>query len=602
MTRKLKAFEQVGANVRRTTLVALGLALAIVFFAGRVAAQGAGRVYRDPKGRFAVRVPAAWNAAPMDRSGEAGVRLTRGSATVIIGPFGGVRTGREAVASIINQFGQQYSDFKELNHGDFELQGAPAAYATFSGTNSKGVAMVLRVTGVGATPQVIALIETVQQAEVPTLQSGLQQIEMSFSLGSEPGPLPGGGGAGAGGGAGGQPNPRAGSKGAERLPEGHAPEGFVVVRDPQGTGRILAGTFQGNARSAAKALCAALGLVRGYFDGGMRVTAAVGARDDRQAMAFFEARLGRSPVRGLGILGLNPAGGGGVAILFDQANQFAASFRRLTAMLRGVQVPGGQSEVRLQSVRFPDGTGSIGVAPGWQMRNAANGAVDLAGPGGAAMGLGGLFPVGTYPMAGSDIPIAPYSGPRDALVRLTPWFSQMGQRQGLPPMRLVKIHDMAPSPPLTAGGQTAFIFAEFELGGRSYLNLALINTTPVDPGNWVYYSSSLSAPREVFAQQLPVMIEMWSSWRISQATLIHRIREAAKTMQETAKILREAAQGASEAFDRANKGWDYYIRGIERMRQDPSGVQFNTDRETAEKWAKGDPQHLVILDPSQYDN
>ena len=52
-------------------------------------------------------------------------------------------------------------------------------------------------------------------------------------------------------------------------------------------------------------------------------------------------------------------------------------------------------------------------------------------------------------------------------------------------------------------------------------------------------------------------------------------------MQETAQILREAAQGTSEAFDRANRGWDYYIRDIERVRHEPSGAQFNTDRRRA---------------------
>ncbi len=63
-------------------------------------------------------------------------------------------------------------------------------------------------------------------------------------------------------------------------------------------------------------------------------------------------------------------------------------------------------------------------------------------------------------------------------------------------------------------------------------------------------------------------------------------------MQGTAQILREAAQGASEAFDRANKGWGYYIRGIERVRHDPSGAQFNRDRDIADKLVKSDPTHL----------
>lgn len=53
---------------------------------------------------------------------------------------------------------------------------------------------------------------------------------------------------------------------AAPLPEWPPPPGFASVNGPNG-GRTLAGTFSGNARSAAAVLGGMLGALRGYFDG-----------------------------------------------------------------------------------------------------------------------------------------------------------------------------------------------------------------------------------------------------------------------------------------------------------------------------------------------
>ena len=77
---------------------------------------------------------------------------------------------------------------------------------------------------------------------------------------------------------------------AAPLPERTPPSGFASVNGPTG-GRTLAGTFSGNARSAAAVLGGMLGALRGYFDGAPAVSSAVGDPGDRGIMAFFDARL-----------------------------------------------------------------------------------------------------------------------------------------------------------------------------------------------------------------------------------------------------------------------------------------------------------------------
>ena len=61
---------------------------------------------------------------------------------------------------------------------------------------------------------------------------------------------------------------------AAPLPERSPPAGFTAVEGAAG-GRTLAGTFTGNARSAAAVLGGVLGTLGGYFDGAPAVSGAV---------------------------------------------------------------------------------------------------------------------------------------------------------------------------------------------------------------------------------------------------------------------------------------------------------------------------------------
>jgi hypothetical protein len=152
---------------------------------------------------------------------------------------------------------------------------------------------------------------------------------------------------------------------AAPLPERPPPSGFAAVNGPTG-GRTLAGTFSGNARSAAAVLGGMLGALRGYFDGAPAVSSAVGDPADRGLMAFFDARLQGTPVRGAVIVQLNDGGGGGVAVLFDRPADIARSFPAMARQLGGIQVPGGRPAhrpVALQQQTTPDGKAAIGVPP-----------------------------------------------------------------------------------------------------------------------------------------------------------------------------------------------------------------------------------------------
>jgi hypothetical protein len=393
---------------------------------------------------------------------------------------------------------------------------------------------------------------------------------------------------------------------AAPLPARTPPSGFSSM-DAAGGGRILAGTFTGNARSAAAVLGGMLGALRGYFDGAPAVSGAVGDHADRGVMAFFDARLAGTPVRGAALVQLNDGGGGGVAILFDRPEDIARSYPLLARQLAEVRVPGGGAPARpvaLQQQVTGDGKASIGVPPGWRITGWGNGAVDVAGPEGQAVDVGIYLPIMVQPTFVGPVAGAiylPYFADPVAAVRpVSEALSRQSVARGGPATTDVQILERYNTPPPMGAGQAAYVLARSRVGGRPYLHFALVNTAPIDAGSWAYYYSTVAAPDGVFQRDFALMLSVWRSWSLNQQMLRDRLQDAAEKMRQTGEILRSAARGQSEAYDRANRGFSYYLRGLEVVEQTASGRRGTFDGELAGAVVKADPTRYRLVPPSQY--
>lgn len=393
---------------------------------------------------------------------------------------------------------------------------------------------------------------------------------------------------------------------AAPLPERTPPAGFGAANGPGG-GRTLAGTFTGNARSAGAVLGGVLGALRSYFDGAPTVSSAVGDPRDRGIMAFFDARLQGTPVRGAVMIQLNDGGGGGVAVIFDRPADIGRSFKTMARQLGSVPVPGGgqsQRPVALQQQTTPDGKAAIGVPPGWRISGYGNGAVDVAGPQGQLVDVGIYLPIFSAPTYGGPIPGAVYlpfiADPATAVRAVSEAQSRQAVAKGGAGVTDIEVLERVPTPPPTGAGQAAYLFVRSRIGGRPHLHFALVNTAPIDQRSWAYYYSTVAAPDGVFQRDFALMLNVWRSWSLNQQMLRDRMQDAANKMRQTGEILRSAARGQSEAFDRANKGFDYYIQGVEVLEHTPSGARGNFDRDFAEAVVKADPTKFRLVPPSQY--
>ena len=393
--------------------------------------------------------------------------------------------------------------------------------------------------------------------------------------------------------------------GAAPLPERAPPNGFTSINGASG-GRTLAGTFTGSARSAAGVLGGMLGGLRGYFDGSPVVSSAVGDPRDRSVMAFFDARLQNTPVRGAIMVQLNDGGGGAVAVIFDRPADIARSFKPMARQLAGAPGPGGPAPrpVALQQQTTPDGKAAIGVPPGWRISGWGNGAVDVAGPQGQMVDVGIYLPIFSAPTYGGPIPGAVYlpfiADPAQAVRAVSEVQGRQAMARGGQGFTNIEVVEGVATPPPTGSGQAAYMFVRSRLGGRPHLHFALVNTAVIDQRSWAYYYSTVAAPDGVFQRDFAIMLNVWRSWSLNQQMLRDRMQNAANKMRQTSEILRSAARGQSEAFDRSNKGFDYYIRGVEVLENTSTGGRGNFDRDFADAVVKADPTKYRLVPPSQY--
>jgi hypothetical protein len=200
----------------------------------------------------------------------------------------------------------------------------------------------------------------------------------------------------------------------------------------------------------------------------------------------------------------------------------------------GVHRP-GQSWPRVQ---FPDGSGSIALPPGWRLNSAHQAAAEMQGPRAEAVAVGITMAVGPPQFAQAGSLAGPYLPPPDAFA----WVSEVVARRGGYSAQ-TRIVEVAPTPPLTQNGRTAYLLADQMNRGRPYRSFALVNSAALGNGFWQYYMTLLTAPAEVFPLALPQMTEIWQSWSISQGEMNRRTAQAMLTMQETNRIMQSTAEG-----------------------------------------------------------
>jgi len=170
----------------------------------------------------------------------------------------------------------------------------------------------------------------------------------------------------------------------------------------------------------------------------------------------------------------------------------------------------GTASAQLTQARLSDGTGTIGLAPGFQMGEAYRGSVSAVHPNGSTISLGIPYVVVSPDSSLLSLPSAqqsPIAYPGDLGTALREVLAKRFQA------RLVSLISR-PAPQAIAGVPAYYAMYDFVQNGVMYAGIGYFTTLSYGPNDpWQMYSSVIVAPRANFAQMYPALMAMWRSWR-----------------------------------------------------------------------------------------
>lgn len=356
------------------------------------------------------------------------------------------------------------------------------------------------------------------------------------------------------------------------------PAGFQVRQSRQGGSGYVLTTKQIQGRTPAEVLVRALDRLSGYFEGRPQIVAGFQDKRSGSGQGTFMARMGGHVIKGVAVVQMTGRNAG-ATIFYDRADRLARSFPQMTASPEG---RGAKSAVKLHTVRLPDGSGTVRLPDGWRITGAHKGMMDAVGPDGCAVAFGIALPINVpgrqLRVPGSErLFWASYAPPAEAIFTVNREMRRTRGQSGDSKLRLIEQH---PTPPPMRQGKASFLHFTYEsdLKGRkvTYRSLAWVATAPTGSSSWMYYFSQVAAPDSVFAKQLPAMMEIWKSWKVSDRVYQERLNDALANMREMGRITESVAERREQAMADAHYNWIEYIRD-ERMMKDTKLDTFSTE-------------------------
>lgn len=366
--------------------------------------------------------------------------------------------------------------------------------------------------------------------------------------------------------------------------EGHG--GLQRVPHQAGSGLVLVAR-SASERSARSVAQQALQALAQGLDRAPRVLGGMVSRDDDAAMLSFAGHQRGALVQGY-VLSQRSGPGVAVTVVMDDPARLARSAQALLAAADAARggagtgaPPAANPYGNLRWTRIPFGTGQVELPEGWRVVGQHQGAVDIVGPRGEAVSLGAasqvMTPQAAQYWAARGLPPQIYVAPATqdpvaAFTNVQPQIERSIAARGGAVVRMTRVRE---SDRVPLGNFNAGLVASDgvgSIGNRPYRKLSLVGAGGVMAnGNWLYYSSEVYAPSELYPYALPVMLKIWNSWSVDKSVLMERLVSAARSMRETQDILRGVQANRESSQDRLSAAWGHHLRGTVVVKDADSG-------------------------------
>ncbi|HBA83531.1 MAG TPA: hypothetical protein DCZ95_05485 [Verrucomicrobia bacterium] len=379
------------------------------------------------------------------------------------------------------------------------------------------------------------------------------------------------------------------------------PENYTL-ESLQGDARLLTTCKHGP--SAQKALWETVAELSGYFDRRPLVTGGFADKTDRQAQLAMQCSRNGVPMLGLALAG-SGEDGTAVSVVYGRPEMVLqnadAWLRKAAATLPPPPAwstqasPIDRAPVRWRQEQIPDGSGTLRLADGWRISSATKAMVTVGGPGDREILLGIWAPVNTpeneqffmqqqasvgiAPRPSGTL-VAPMTSPAAAIMDVMPQLNRLAMRQGYPGIANFSIVEERPTQ--SPSGQAAFVLWDFDRmpdggAGERWRALSWVTIGATGAGQWMFYISQASAPLATFNDDLPIMMETWSSWKINDEVFRKRLAAAAESIRQGGEALRQSNEYRNRVMDNAMADWAETMRGTRTVEHTPTGYRTDVD-------------------------
>jgi hypothetical protein len=406
-------------------------------------------------------------------------------------------------------------------------------------------------------------------------------------------------------------------------PSGTSQQSLTVIDGPSG-GKVVYGSV--NEGLPQSAMAAVLRYVHTQFGEAPVVGKVFQSRDGQNFGAFFTVTAkhqGDKRFAGLVIVslarGVKPAG----AVLYDESTRFAQTepvlMRTLTDAWRSAagQAPAAAalntgSIPSLTPTRFPDGSGSVNLPPGWRITFASHGAATIVGPHGESVLLSNsVGPI--YDPTNPHVQVRlRYANPNNRPIlcpdsdALHTYLCVLQRNNASATFQLIKSQ---PIPALRRASQAVLIDAALDLhDGRGLLSCELgLSVTAIGPlGDRTLGINGTCAPQGSAAQEQPTLKAIYDSYSMNGQVVAQEFAGDERRSRAAGNNARIQANQAHAVEDARSASFQAHMDNIDRFSKSFQNYQLDqTELQDNDQNARGAVPNsvadsLVKANPSRF--
>jgi hypothetical protein len=259
---------------------------------------------------------------------------------------------------------------------------------------------------------------------------------------------------------------------------------------------------------------------------------------------------------------------------------------------------------------FPDGSGSMGLPPGWTVVRAQLGDVMAQGPKGERLRFGLVIPVvdPTSPQAGwlmaggaepGSFIAVPYSA--DAATLFTQGSEQVAQKLRLPAPSITI--ESTRNMPANFGGKNFAVYGQVDAHdgrGPQAMVTQMIVTPPQALGAYQVTVFEITAPPQVMASDAATITAIYTNYNRDTQFVMAAVNAQTEQSEMQEQQILDAARQQSDQSERSTAAFSNYLLDQTVMRNTQTGEHFTVSNQRADWLTRHNPYLFEEVPESDY--